>query len=142
MFSAKATSAEVKAALKYLEIMGKAPVATKESITGMETTAKNNVDNGVPVIPSFPAWTAPDFLKAQEDVVNKYSNVNMSYYNDYYTAIKQNGNLHLEEPKNTQDMYSELTKVLQAVLTDKNANVEKLLNNANKNLQSLLDQNK
>jgi ABC-type glycerol-3-phosphate transport system substrate-binding protein len=139
MFSAKATSEEVKAALKFLEIMGKAPVATAASKAGMEADAKNRVANGVPVIPSFPAWTAPDYLKAQEEVVAKYSNVNMALFNDYYNIIKQKGNLHLEEPKLTQDMYAELTKVLQAVLTDKNADVTKLLGTANTNLQNLLD---
>lgn len=139
MFSAKATSEEVKAALEYLEIMGKAPVASDSAIAGMEAGAKNNVENGVPVIPSFPAWTDPDFLKAQDDVVKKHSNVNIALYNDYFNIIKQKGNLHLEEPKITQDMYAELTKVLQAVLTDKNADTTKLLNNANANLQKLLD---
>ena len=56
-----------------------------------------------------------------------------------YLGIKQKDNLHLEEPKLTQEMYAELTKVLQAVLTDKNADVNKLLNTAKENLQGLLD---
>ena len=139
MFAANATSEEVTAALKYLEIMGKAPVATTASIAGMEADAQNRVTAGVPVIPSFPAWTAPDYLKAQDDVVKKFSNVNMALFNDYYNIIKQKGNLHLEEPQATQDMYAELTKVLQAVITDKNANVQTLLDTANANLQKLLD---
>lgn len=139
MFSAKATSEEVKAALKYLEIMGRAPVVTEESKAGLEADAKNRVTAGVPVIPAFPAWTAPDYLKAQAEIVTKYSNVDMALYNDYYNMIKKNGNLHLEEPKLTQDMYAELTKVLQAVITDKNADVTKLLDTANTNLQNLLD---
>lgn len=139
MFSAKATSEEVKAALRYLEIMGKAPVTTPESIAGMEADAKSKVASGTPVIPDFPAWTAPDFLKAKEEVIAKNSNVDMALYNDYYSKIKEKGNLHLEEPKLTQDMYAELTKVLQAVVTDKNADVKKLLDTANANLQQLLD---
>lgn len=139
MFAGNATSDEVTAALHYLEVMGKAPVATPASIAGMEKDAQNRVTAGVPVIPSFPAWTDPAYLKAQDDVVAKYSNVNMAFFNDYYNLIKQKGTLHLEEPKNTQDMYSELTKVLQAVLTDKNANVQTLLDTANSNLQKLLD---
>ncbi|HYE84506.1 MAG TPA: extracellular solute-binding protein [Clostridia bacterium] len=139
MFSAKATSEEVKAALRYIEIMGKAPVATEESIAGMEADAKTKVASGTPVIPDFPAWIAPDFLKAKEEVIARNSNVDMALFNDYYSMLKKPGNLHLEEPKLTQDMYAELTKVLQAVLTDKNADVAKLLDTANTNLQSLLD---
>ncbi|HYF83609.1 MAG TPA: extracellular solute-binding protein [Clostridia bacterium] len=139
MFSAKATSEEVKAALRYLEVMGKAPVVTPESLAGIEADAKNKVTAGVPVIPDFPAWIAPDFVKAKEEVIAKNSNVDMALYNDYYSILKKQGNLHLEEPKLTQDMYAELAKVLQAVVTDKNADVKKLLDAANTNLQDLLD---
>ena len=139
MFSAKATSQEVKAAFHYIEVMGKAPVTTPESLAGIEADAKNKVASEQPVIPDFPAWIAPDFLKAKADAIAKNSNVDMALYNDYYTMIKKPGNLHLEEPKLTQDMYAELTKVLQAVVTDKNADVNKLLDAANTNLQSLLD---
>ncbi len=139
MFSAKATAEEVKAALNYIEVMGKAPVTTPESLAGMEDDAKNKVTAGIPVIPDFPAWTDPEFIKAKQEAISKNSNIDMALYNDYYEKLKQNGNLHLEEPKLTQDMYAELTKVLQAVITDKNANVQKLLDTANANLQSLLD---
>ena len=139
MFAANATSEEVKAALRYLEIMGRAPVVTPESKAGLEADAQNRVTAGIPVIPSFPAWTAPDYLKAQQEVVEKYSNVDMRLFNDYYDILKKSGNLHLEEPMLAQDMYAELTKVLQAVITDKNADVAKLLETANTNLQQLLD---
>lgn len=139
MFSAKATAEEVKAALHYIEIMGKAPVTTPESLAGLEADAKNKVTSKQPVIPDFPAWIAEDFLKAKADIIAKNSNVDMALYNDYYGMLKKPGNLHLEEPKLTQDMYAELTKVLQAVITDKNADVKKLLDDANTNLQSLLD---
>ena len=38
-----------------------------------------------------------------------------------------------------QDLYAELTKVLQAVITDKNADIPSLLKKAQKNFQSILD---
>jgi multiple sugar transport system substrate-binding protein len=63
----------------------------------------------------------------------------MALFNDYYDILEKQGNMHLEEPKLTQDMYAELTKVLQAVITDKKADVNKLLDTANTNLQQLLD---
>ena len=139
MFSAKASHDEVMAGLRYLELMGRAPVVTSVSLKGLADDAKNRVKAGVPVIPAFPAWIAKDYLTAQSATVTKYRNVNMALYNDYYNILKKPGNLHLEEPKATQDMYAELTKVMQAVITDKNADVKKLLDAANKNLQSILD---
>jgi len=139
MFSAKATSEEVKATLKFIEIMGKAPVITPESIAGIDADVKQRVANGIPVIPDFPAWTKADYLKAQDESVKRNSNVDMAMFNDYYNTINKTGNLHSEEPKISQDLYAELTKVLQAVLTDKNADTGKLLGNANTNFQKLLD---
>ncbi|PMQ02452.1 MAG: sugar ABC transporter substrate-binding protein [Dictyoglomus sp. NZ13-RE01] len=139
MFSNKATSEEVMAALNFLEIMGKAPVVTEDSIAGMKEDAQNRVKNGVPVIPSFPAWINKDYLEAQEKILNEYRNVDMRFFNDYYNWLKKPGVLRPEEPVLTQDLYAELTKVLQAVVTDRNADVKKLLDTANKNFQELLD---
>jgi multiple sugar transport system substrate-binding protein len=139
MFSAKATHEEVMAALNYLEVMGRAPVVTEASLAGLDADGQNRVKAGVPVIPAFPAWIAPDYLKARDEVVEKYRNVDMALFNDYYDILEKQGNMRLEEPKLTQDMYAELTKVLQAVITDKKADVTKLLDTANTNLQQLLD---
>ena len=138
MFSKESTPEQINAALDFLEIIGKAPIATDESIAGMKAGAQNNVDNGVPVISSFPCWTAEDYLSAQAAVVEEYSNVDPKMFESYFTATKTNG-LHPEEPGATQDMYAELTKVLQEVLTNKDADVAALMAQANENYQAILD---
>jgi ABC-type glycerol-3-phosphate transport system substrate-binding protein len=138
MFAANATSSEVRAALQYLEIMGKAPVVTPESIAGLEADAQMRRNEGVPVIPTFPAWTDPDFLKAQQSAIDKYINVDMRLYNDYYTMVSKSSNLKTEEYA-AQDLYAELTKVLQAVVTDRNADIKALLDTAQANFQRILD---
>jgi ABC-type glycerol-3-phosphate transport system substrate-binding protein len=139
MFASNATTEEVRAALKYLEIMGKAPVVTPEAIAGMEADALNRRNEGIPVIPTFPAWTDPEYLNAQQNIIDKYKNVDMRLFNDYYKKVSEKDNLRPEEPMLAQDLYAELTKVLQAVVTDKNANVKQLLETAQKNYQGLLD---
>jgi hypothetical protein len=48
-------------------------------------------------------------------------------------------NLKTEEPVLAQDLYAELTKALQAVLTDRSANVQALLETAQRNFQRILD---
>ncbi|MDR0784772.1 MAG: extracellular solute-binding protein [Treponema sp.] len=138
MFAANATSAEVQAALRYLEIMGKAPVVTPESIAGLEADAQMRRNEGVPVIPTFPAWTDAAFLKAQQNAIDKYRNVDMRLYNDYYAMVSKPSNLKTEE-YDAQDLYAELTKVLQAVVTDRNADVKALLDAAQVNFQRILD---
>lgn len=141
MFSKDATKEEINAALDYLEVMGKAPVATDDAIAGMKADAQNKKDAGVPIIPRFPCWINEDLLAAEKAVTDEYSNVDMALYNDYYAAIKTEGNLHMEEKGSAQDLYAELTKVLQAVITDKNADVAALMKTADENYQKLLDTN-
>lgn len=138
VFSKDATSEEINAALDYLEIMGKAPVATEASVAGMRADAQNRVDSGIPVIQNFPCWIAQDVLDAQKAVVEEFSNVDAQMFQPYFDATGSEG-LRLEEPGLTQDMYAELTKVLQAVLTDKNADVTALMQQANENYQTILD---
>lgn len=139
MFSKEATDAEINAALDYLEVMGKAPVVTDASVAGLKADAQNRVDNGVPVIQPFPVWTDEEYVAAQTEVVNEYANVDANMFQSYFDATSAEG-LHVEEPGLTQDMYAELTKVMQAVLTDKNADVAELMKTANDNYQKLLDE--
>lgn len=141
MFSKDATPEQINAALDYLEVMGKAPVATDAAIEGMRTGAQNSVNNNVPVIPRFPCWIDPDVLAAETAVTEEFGNVDMKLYNDYFDILKKDGNLRMEEPGSAQDLYSELTKVLQAVITDKNADVAALMKTADENYQKLLDEN-
>lgn len=138
-FSKDATVDEINAALDYLEIMGKAPVATEAAVAGMKADAENKVANGIPVIKRFPCWVAQDVLDAEAAIVEEYGNVDPKLYENYFEATSSEGNLRLEEPGLTQDMYAELTKVLQAVITDKDADVESLMRTANDNYQTILD---
>lgn len=139
VFSAKATKEEIMAGLKYLECMGRAPVVTESAKNGMVLDAKSRVERGVPVINTFPAWTDPDFIAATEAVVAEYSNVDPRMFDAYFTAVSSEGNLRMEEPVDAQHMYEELTKVIQAVVTDENADVQALLDTADANFQKMLD---
>ncbi len=139
MFSKDATPEQINAALDYLEVMGKAPIVTDDSIAGMQADAQNRVTNGVPVIPRFPCWVAQDILDAENDIVEQYGNVDTKMFESYFNIIKTSGNLRTEEPGSAQDLYAELTKVLQAVVTDKNADVAALMKTADANYQQLLD---
>ena len=129
----------VTAAQRYLEIMGRAPVATDETIAGLRADAQMRKNEGIPVIASFPAWTDPAYLKAQQDAIDAFRNVDNRLYADYFAMVSKSANLKTEEPMLAQDLYAELTKVMQAVLTDRNANVQALLDTAQRNFQRMLD---
>ena len=139
MFSKNASEAEINAALDYLEIMGKAPVASDSAIAGMRKDAETKVGAGVPVIPRFPCWVNKDVLDAEANIIKEFGNVDTKLYQSYFDATSGGGKLRMEEPGSTQDMYAELTKVLQAAITDSKADIPALLETANKNYQSILD---
>jgi len=139
MFAANATPAEVAGALRYLEIMGRVPVVNEETIVGLQADAKMRRDNGVPVIDSFPSWTDNAYILAQQNANRMYKNVDDRLYKDYFAMLSDPAKLKTEEPMLAQDMYAELTKVLQAVLTDRNANIQALLDTAQRNFQRMLD---
>ena len=119
--------------------MGRAPVATDETIAGLRADAQMRKNEGIPVIASFPAWTDPAYLKAQQDAIDAFRNVDNRLYADYFAMVSKSANLKTEEPMLAQDLYAELTKVMQAVLTDRNANVQALLDTAQRNFQRMLD---
>ncbi|MDF2539153.1 MAG: extracellular solute-binding protein family 1 [Herbinix sp.] len=135
MFSKEATEAQIDAALDYIEVMGKGPVIS----AGAESDAQYRVDSDIPVLPGFKCWNDQAILDADAAVVAKYSNVDMKLYQNYFDTIKLPGNLRLEEQGNTQELYRELTNVLQAVITNKDADVAALMKTADENYQTILD---
>ncbi|MDF2611465.1 MAG: extracellular solute-binding protein family 1 [Lachnospiraceae bacterium] len=136
MFSKDATKEQINAALDYITIMGKGPVIDE---AGMRADAQYRVDSGIPVIYRFPCWVDQKIIDAETAITDEYSNVDMRLYQDYFDTVKKPGNLRMEEPGNTQEMYRELTAVLQAVITDENADVAALMKTADENYQQILD---
>ena len=138
MFSKDATEDEINAALDYLEVFGKAPVASDDAIAGWEADYSQKEAVGCPVIPRFPCWTDQDIIDAEQKVIDEHSNVNMALYQDYFDIVKTSA-LRTEEQGETQDMYAEITKVMQEVLTNEDADTAALMKTANDNYQQILD---
>jgi hypothetical protein len=139
MFAANASDAQVDAALDFVIANGRAPEVTPELKQALETDAKTRQETGTPVIKRFPVWSGTAYSDAETQAITPYVNVDMRLYNDYFNAVSAQGNLRLEEQPMPQEMYAELTSVLQAVLTDVNADVAALMNTANSNYQTILD---
>ncbi len=139
MFASNATSEQVTAGLHYLEVMGRVPEVTETIVAGLRADAEMRKNSGIPVLNPFPVWTDPAYLQAQKDANAAFKNVDDRLFDDYYTAAERPGVLRPEEPMLAQDLYAELTKCLQAVITDRNADPQALLETAQKNFQGILD---
>ena len=60
-------------------------------------------------------------------------------FDSFFNTVEKEGNPRVEEPGDTQEMYAQLTNVLQAVVTNKDCNIQKLMDKANENYQKILD---
>ncbi len=134
MINPKADAAKIKAGLTWItweylnpdrfESRIKRYVAEKQPI-------------GLPAIPTPDVYTG-DVRAKQAALKTQYANVpekNFASYLDGNTKLK--GNL---EPPNAQQIYAVLDGVMQAVLTNKDANVDQLLTDAEGKVNSALAQ--
>ncbi|GBF75732.1 hypothetical protein PA598K_04160 [Paenibacillus sp. 598K] len=129
MFAPQATAEQLEATFKWLEVRGFSPQATPETLAGLETQSKTSNEQGMIVGPhSLRVWINEDRIAAEQEIIQKYTNVNMAMFEDYMT---NGGNgLRPEEPVNAQELYKTLDVVIQTVLTNKDADPQALLDKA------------
>jgi ABC-type glycerol-3-phosphate transport system substrate-binding protein len=94
----------------------------------------NNQPVGVPALPIFDKATYDE----SQTWIKDYINVPTAQMTAFTSKIFDQ-QLVNEPVAHTQDLYAALDPVVQAVLTDKNANVDTLLDAANKQVQAILD---
>jgi multiple sugar transport system substrate-binding protein len=94
----------------------------------------NNQPVGVPALPIFDKTT----YDQSQVWIKDYINVPTAQMTTFTSQIF-NQKLVNEPTAHTQELYAALDPVVQAVLTDKNANIDGLLAAANKQVQAILD---
>jgi multiple sugar transport system substrate-binding protein len=133
--SAKADDAAKKAAVKWIDFYYMSKLITKDgAVRDAETQAASDQPIGVPQVPVFDKATYEKSL----EWVSKYVNVPTAQMKPY-TSQQFDQALIPEPASQTQALYGALDPVVQAVLTDKNANVDTLLSQANTTIQQILD---
>ena len=126
------------AAVKWIDFYYERPLVQKApAIRNAKTLVAGKQPVGVPALPLF--------NKAQYDLANTwikpFINVPLNQMKPFTTGIfKQT--LIPEPAASTQSVYHSLDPVVQAVLTDKNANVVQLLQQANSAAQDAISQGK
>ncbi|MFD0714497.1 ABC transporter substrate-binding protein [Paenibacillus sp. GCM10027626] len=129
MFSNKSTPEQIRAGFKWLKYRGISPDTSAEALKVFEESLANDSKLNRVVGPhSMSLWVDPDVVKAQNQVRDKYVNVNMALWDDY---MKNEGvTIRPEEPVNSQELYKALDVVIQAVLTNEKADPQALLDQA------------
>jgi multiple sugar transport system substrate-binding protein len=129
-----ANAAAKAAAVKWIDFFYERPFVTKShAVRNAKTLAANNQPVGVPALPLF--------NKKQYDLANTwikpYINVPLAQMKPFTNGVFAQ-TLIPEPPASTQSVYHSLDPVVQAVLTNRNANIQELLDQANATAQDLI----
>ena len=133
--STKASDAQKEAAMKWIDFYYMRKLTTK---AGAELDAKTLVAGKQPVgTPKLPVFNK-ELLDQYNSWIASYVNVPLTQMTSFTTGVFAQ-TLVAEPATHTQELYTALDPVVQAVLTNKNADIDKLLDKANGNVQSILD---
>ena len=123
------------AAVNWIDFYWMNKLLTQDgAVADAKALKANNQAVGVPTLPLFDKAT----YDQTQLWIKDYINVPTAQMTPYTAKIFDEPLVN-EPTKNTQDLYAALDPVLQAVLTDKNANIDTLLSAANKQVQTVLD---
>ncbi|WP_153001346.1 ABC transporter substrate-binding protein [Microbacterium testaceum] len=131
---ATATPAERSAAVKWMDYRYVEPKRdTERAAAQAQANAADGVAVGIPLLPLFDEATQTRINEAIEPSVN-IPRENFAPYIDGVRTLEYVP----EPPVATQEMYALLDTVVQAVLTQENADVDQLLSDAQASVDSLL----
>ncbi len=126
---------ERDAAVKWIDFYYIQKLITQEGAVADASALKaNNQPVGVPALPIFDKAT----YDQSQVWIKDYINVPTQQMTGFTSKIFDQP-IVTEPVAHTQELYAALDPVVQAVLTDKNADIEALLTKANQQVQAILD---
>ncbi|MDQ0646523.1 multiple sugar transport system substrate-binding protein [Microbacterium natoriense] len=132
-FNPKATANEIAAALKWTEFYWLNKYVDEDAaVTLFSAQAADGKPVGAPEVPIVSAEAYEKFL----GWIDEYINVDRSNYEAYLTSDLP---IVAEPSIKAQETYAALDPIVQAVLTDENADIDKLLADAQTAVQALVD---
>ena len=129
------TAAERDAAVKWIDFYYIQKLLTEEgAVADAEALTANNQPVGVPALPIFDKATYDE----SQVWIKDYINVPVEQMTPFTDKIFDQPLIN-EPVAHTQELYAALDPVVQAVLTDQNADIDALLDSANAQIQAILD---
>ena len=129
------TDEERDAAVNFIDFYYMNKLLTQEgAVADAQALKANNQPVGVPALPIFDKATYDE----SQTWIKDYINVPTAQMTAFTSKIFEQP-IVTEPTAHTQDLYAALDPVVQAVLTDKNANIDTLLTAADKQIQTILD---
>jgi len=129
------TEAERDAAVKWIDFYYIQKLLTEEgAVADAKALTANNQPVGVPALPIFDKATYDESQVWIQDFINVPTAQMTPFTSKIFDQPLVN-----EPVAHTQELYAALDPVVQAVLTDQNADINALLDAANTQIQAILD---
>ena len=126
---------QIAAAVKWIDFYRTQPTVDKDAaIKNAETLKAGNQAVNAPTLPVFDKET----WQENQGWIAPYANIPAANLKPFTDSIFDQ-TIVPEPPAHTQDLYGALDAVVQAVLTDKNADVDALLKGVDDKVQALID---
>ena len=123
------------AAVKWIDFYYMQKLLTQQgAVADAQALKANNQPVGVPALPIFDKATYDESQTWIKDFINVPTQQMTGFTSKIFDQP-----LVTEPVAHTQELYAALDPVVQAVLTDKNADIDALLDKANKQVQTILD---
>lgn len=134
MASRESTAEQIDAIFKWFDVVGHTPTLDDDGIQALEESLAAARENGLVVGPTgLPIWTDAQRVEVEQELRDQYRNVDPALFRDY--VANGAANPRPEEPVATQELYRVLDGVIQAVLTEEDADIQMLLDQAVEDFQ-------
>ena len=135
MFSKNSTPEQIDAGLTWLEFTGFSPDITDEQLKNSRTSYENTISQNGIVLDreAFEVWVNPENVEKINRLREEYANVKHEDYADYFSF--KDVTINPEPSACAQQLYAILDKCIQEVITNKDADVDKLISEACKDYQ-------
>ncbi|WP_022899615.1 extracellular solute-binding protein [Humibacter albus] len=126
---------QIAAAVKWIDFYRTQPTVDKSAaVKNAKTLAKGDQAVNAPTLPVFDKAT----WQKNQEWIKPYDNIPVENLKPFTDGIFDQ-KISPEPPSHTQDLYGALDPVVQAVLTDKNADVDSMLKAVDTKIQALVD---
>ena len=138
VFANNATDAQVEGVLKFFDYIGRSPNVNEISKAAMRLGYQIAQRKNQPIMPEIFPWINQDYVEFKNSLVQEFSNVNMNYYNEFFSNIAVNK--HPEVSYLPQEMYEILdTAIDQVFRNPSTCNCQSILTSCNAQYQAKLD---
>lgn len=136
-FSVDATDKQVEASLAWMKFRGHSttPDINEETKERLINWYKEQVKNKYIILPEAPmsVWKVGSRYEEDMKLRKQYTNVNPKNYEEYFKS--EGVTIRPEEPACGKQLYVVLNDLLQAIINNKDADIDKLVETANHDFQ-------